>query len=272
MAGRSPTDYSMLDVPEVLGILFYPRPDYGSAEESGQAVDLMIPVGEGVQIGARFHPVGLQGANLLFFHGNGEIVADYDEMAPLYNGLGINFLPVDYRGYGRSSGRPTVTSMMRDAHAIYEYVRTWLPAQGYAGPFVVMGRSLGSASGLELAGSYADEIDGLIIESGFASFEPLLELIGASFRAGGAGSSGPVQNVDKIAAYSGPTLVIHAEFDHIIPFESGQALYEAAGSADKTFLMIPGANHNDLFFRGMRPYLAAVQDLVRRAGRARDKA
>jgi hypothetical protein len=265
MAERSGADYSMLDVPEVLGILFYPRPDFGSAEGSGQAVDLMIPVGERVEIGARFHPVGLQAANLLFFHGNGEIVADYDDMAPLYNGLGINFLPVDYRGYGRSSGRPTVTSMMRDAHAIYEYVRTWLPAQGYAGPFVVMGRSLGSASALELAGSYADEIDGLIIESGFASFKPLLELIGASVRAGGAGS-GPPQSMDKIAAYTGPTLVIHAQFDHIIPFESGQALYEAAGSTDKTFLMIPGADHNDLFFQGMRPYLAAVKDLVSRAG------
>jgi len=264
MAERSVADYSVLDVPEVLGILFYPRPDFGSSLELTEAVDLMIPVAEGVQIGARFHPAEPQAANLLFFHGNGEIVSDYDEMAPVYNSLGVNFLPVDYRGYGRSGGRPTVSAMISDAHAIHEYVRTWLPAQGYTGPFVVMGRSLGSASALELAGSHADEIDGLIIESGFASFGPLLDLIGASTDA----FPHLPQNVDKIAAYPGPTLVIHAEYDHIIPFESGRALYEASGSPDKTFLMIPGANHNDLFYQGVRPYLSAVRDLVDRAGRA----
>lgn len=51
---------------------------------------------------------------LLFFHGNGEIVEDYDDIAQIYLKLGINFLPVDYRGYGRSTGSPTVTAMMRD--------------------------------------------------------------------------------------------------------------------------------------------------------------
>ena len=45
--------------------------------------------------------------SILFFHGNGEIVADYDDLGPLYNRMGINFLAADYRGYGRSTGRPT---------------------------------------------------------------------------------------------------------------------------------------------------------------------
>jgi len=59
-----------------------------------------VPVADGAAVGARFH-IGSRGhANLLFFHGNGEIAADYDEIGPYYNRIGINFLAADYRGYG----------------------------------------------------------------------------------------------------------------------------------------------------------------------------
>jgi len=61
----------------------------------------------------------------------------------------------------------------------------------------------------------------------------------------------------------GPTLIIHAEFDHIIPFAEGQALYRASGARYKQLLQIPGANHNDIFMRGISSYLNAVADLCR---------
>jgi pimeloyl-ACP methyl ester carboxylesterase len=98
----------------------------------------------------------------------------------MYNRMGINFLPVDYRGYGCSTGRPTVTAMMRDCHVIFEFVKQWLEKNRYTGSFIVMGRSLGSASALELAANYKDRIDALIIESGFAHAGPLLQLLGAN--------------------------------------------------------------------------------------------
>jgi hypothetical protein len=41
-------------------------------------------------------------------------------------------------------------------------------------------------------------------------------------------------------------------------------LYEACPSDDKIFLPIPGANHNDIFMRGLQEYLAAVGDLVKK--------
>ena len=82
----------------------------------------------------------------------------------------------------------------------------------------------------------------------------------------GAGYSFEVTGIrkclDKIRDFDGPTLIIHAEQDHIIPFSDGQALYEACQSAEKTFLIIPGANHNDIFMRGMSEYMTAVKRLM----------
>ncbi len=135
--------------------------------------DLMIPVENDTVVGAGFHLAG-PGANILYFHGNGEIVADYDNLAEIYNDQGLNFLPVDYRGYGRSNSTPTVTSMLRDAGVIFEFVVRFLNRKQYTGPIIVMGRSLGSASALELSASHARKINGLIIESGFADTAALL--------------------------------------------------------------------------------------------------
>ncbi|MEW6262461.1 MAG: alpha/beta fold hydrolase [Thermodesulfobacteriota bacterium] len=251
-------DYSELDVPAVLSLIFYPRPDFGPPGDTG--LDLLIPVEAGIKVGARFHPAGRESPCILFFHGNGEIAADYDDLAPLFNRLEAGFLPVDYRGYGRSGGRPTVTGMIRDAHVILPWVRDWLNHEGYPGPLVVMGRSLGSASALELAHHYPDLVAGLIVESGFGRVEPLLALLGVD--PGIIGKKSRLENTAKISAYTGPTLIIHAEYDHLLPLAHGQALFEAAGAADKTLLKIPGADHNDIFLKGMDEYLRAVSALL----------
>jgi fermentation-respiration switch protein FrsA (DUF1100 family) len=204
--------------------------------------------------------------NLLFFHGNGEIVADYDEMGPLYNRMGINFLAVDYRGYGRSTGEPTITAMMRDCHLIFEFTLKWLKNKGYPGPLLGMGRSLGSASALELASHYKDRTSGLIIESGFAYAGPLLRLLGINPEAMGFKEEKGFRNLEKIKTWDKPALILHAELDHIIPFSDGEALYHACPAPDKTLLKVRGANHNDIFIRGFDDYMNAVKDLARRAG------
>jgi uncharacterized protein len=255
-------DYATLDRPEVLMFLFHPRQEWTGAPGRASASDVLIPVAKGVEIGARFHMSSSTAANLLFFHGNGEIVSDYDDLAPVYNHMDLNFLPVDYRGYGRSTGTPTVTGMMRDCHVIYEFVRHWLTDNGYSGPFIVMGRSLGSASAIELAAHYQGEIDGLIVESGFAYAEPLLRLLGIDAATLGFREEAGFRNVDKIRTYPNPTLIIHAEHDHIIPFSDGKALYEAGSAPQKTLVKITGANHNDIFARGFGQYMTAIKEFV----------
>jgi pimeloyl-ACP methyl ester carboxylesterase len=251
-------NYAILDRPEVLDRLFHPRPEWGGAER-GAGIDLDIPVTAGHTIGARWHLASPTAANLLFFHGNGEIVADYDELGPLYNTQGINLLAVDYRGYGRSSGEPSVAAMMADCHRILDYSREWLRSNSYTGPLILMGRSLGSASVLELAAAYPDRIQGLIIESGFAYAAPLLRLLGIDPEGLGFDETSGFANLDKIKIYDGPTLILHAEFDHIIPYSDSEALFAASPSSTKRHVKIPGANHNDIFLRGMDIYLDAVQ-------------
>jgi hypothetical protein len=147
---------------------------------------------------------------------------------------------------------------------IFDYVKKWLDKNDYPGPLVLMGRSLGSASVLELAMHYAAGIDGLIVESGFAYAGPLLALLGVATAAIGFEEAKGFRNIDKIHAFQKPTLIIHAEGDHIIPVSDGEALFEACSATDKTLLKIPGANHNDIFVHGLKDYMAAVAKLTQR--------
>ena len=259
-------NYSAFDRSNIPLVLFHPRPEWPLPMPGHESESVMIPVERDVEIGARFYLRDQDAPTILFFHGNGEIVADYDEIGMLYRKMGLNFMPVDYRGYGRSSGHPSVTAMMRDAHVAFDFVVKWRKARQQGGPLIVMGRSLGSASALELAFHYAREIDGLIVESGFAFIGPLLRLMGISMSALGLTEAMGPRNLDKIKTYSRPTLIIHAEFDQIIPFQEGQALFDACSSANKTLLKIPGANHNDIFFHGFVPYTEAMMALVETIG------
>ena len=270
MAATPPENYRLLDVPAVLLRLFHPRPEYGPAGSATTAQELLIPVAPEVAIGARFYAAGTSAPTLLFFHGNGEIVADYEDLGPIYTARGLNFFPVDYRGYGRSTGTPTVTAMMQDCHAILAFARDWLEARGVSGPLLVMGRSLGSASALELAASHPDRVDGLIIESGFAYAIPLLKLLGVPVWTIDLKEEDGFGNLEKIAAYEGPTLIIHAEHDHIIPFADGEALWEASSAADKKLLQIPGANHNDIFLHGIREYFDSIKSLAEKVKKGGD--
>lgn len=258
MIDISKIDYALLDQPAISNVLFHPRPEFGQPDSATDKSRIMIPVEADIHIGARFHLVERAAVNILFFHGNGEIVADYDEFGPVVNQLGINFLAVDYRGYGLSNGHPTATTMMRDSHVIFNFVSQWLSEHDYTGPLALMGRSLGSASVLELASHYAAQIDGLVVESGFARSAPLLHILGIDAAKIGFEEASGFQNAAKIRNFHKPTLIIHAEHDHIIPHSEGVQLFETCPAAEKTLMTIPNANHNNIFMRGLQDYLAAL--------------
>ena len=257
-------DYNVLDTHEVLGALFHPRKTAGPRQDTPAFKELLIPVDADTAIGACFHTPHAAGPAILFFHGNGEVAPDYDDIGPLFGRLGINFIVVDYRGYGCSSGRPTVSSMMTDCHRILDFIIDWLADNGFDGPRIVMGRSLGSAPAIELSMRHADRIDGLVVESGFAWAGPLLRLLGVDPDRIGFDESKGFANVDKIKKVTMPTAIIHAEFDHIIPYSDGEALHAACSAVDKTLVKIPGANHNDIFMRGLDRYLETISNLARK--------
>ena len=84
-------DFSFLDTPEILRIGFYPRKSPMKPSKPN-AKNHLIEVEKEVKIGCRFYTKGSDYPSLLYFHGNGEIVDDYDECSRFYNEIGINLL------------------------------------------------------------------------------------------------------------------------------------------------------------------------------------
>ncbi len=261
MSDISKINFSHLDKPELLNYLFHPRVDNSPGVSSENVFEIFIPVEKGISVHGQFYSTDKKNPVIIFFHGNGEIVSDYADLGPIYNSIGLNFLPVDYRGYGKSSGTPTVTNMMQDCLTVFDFIVNWLKKNNYEGPVVVMGRSLGSASALELAKKRSNEIDALIIESGFAQTLPLLKILGIHSEPLGLTEENCFRNIDKIGKFSKPTLIIHAQYDHIIPFQNGVDLYDKSPAENKTILEIKKADHNTIFYHGINDILKSIKKL-----------
>ena len=252
-------DYSLLDQPHILQFVFYPREDY--TPPPGKASDHSVPVERDLSVGCRLYPASESAPSILYFHGNGEVVYDYDWIATLYNKRGINLFVADYRGYGQSGGMPSFSNTVADSHLVFKYFRDTLKSSGYTGSLFVMGRSLGSLSATELASSYPKELKGLIIESGFASAVRLLMYLGGFISFPGLEQ---LENsiIDRIRSITMPALIIHGQWDEIIPFEQGEILYQNIGSKQKRLLPVPNAGHNDIMLTGMEQYFQAVTKFV----------
>jgi alpha-beta hydrolase superfamily lysophospholipase len=254
-----------LDQPEILERLLFPRREFSGEAGSKNGMVLTIHVAEGISIGCRFYPAKKDGPTILFFHGNGEITADYDYVAPLYQNRGINLFVADYRGYGISGGSPTCSALIGDSHPIFEGFLSFLDNHKYEGDLFVMGRSLGSAPAIEVACQYQDQLNGLIVESGFAGQTNQLIRLGVShlfedpFTVIGFG------NDIKIAHVHIPTLIIHGEKDQLIPVSEGQSLLALSGSSEKMALFVPGAGHNDLLESEPDQYMDGILSFIYKA-------
>ena len=225
--------------------------------------DHLIEVEKGINVGARFHLNNPATPTILFFHGNGEIAHEYDDIAAMFKQQKINFIIADFRGYGFSNGTPTAKNTQRDAHPVLDYVLRHLKKENYIDPLILMGRSLGSVSVMELAQRYPDDFRGLIIESGFANEEPLFRLFGITPEQFGFKIEDGFQNGTKISKYLGPLLVIHAQQDHIIPFSQGEELINLCPSKKKKLVSIPNANHNNILGVNPQKYFEEVYRFIK---------
>lgn len=256
-------DYSLLDRIALRAPLFYPQRSESSPPAF--ATDHLIEVASDVSLGARFYLGDIDWPTILYFHGNGEVAADHDDIAPHYHRIGINLFVADYRGYGQSSGQPTFVSLIADAHAVAERFHAMLDDRQMRGPRFVMGRSLGAHPALELAARRPDRLRGVIIESGAADMRRLYERFAApapSIEAEALIAS----NESKIACVTLPALLLHGERDTLIPPVFAQHVHDLIRSAERTIVIIARAGHNDIFWVGGERYLGAVQRFVRQHG------
>ena len=260
-AEDSMTEPERLDQPQITEILFHPR-QTGRTPPPAETMDIDLPVGDDAVIGCRLFSAGPSDPLILFFHGNGETVPDYDEVGPLYTRLNINFLVVDYRGYGWSSGNPSASAMIRDGKVLFTSLREWLTANGYDGPLFIMGRSLGSASAIDLAARYNDQLAGLIIESGFAETIPLARTLGIDLAAMGLTEKDGFRNDSKIEKVLIPTLIIHGGQDSLIPLRQAELLHAACGARSKELQIVPGADHNSLMATAGMLYFQTIRQFL----------
>lgn len=261
-------DYSFLDLPEILEVLFpvaysplyfrvpsYPLP----------GITRFIEVEAGIKIGCGFWARGKELPTILYFHGNGEAVDGHDWIAQFYNERGINLFVADYRGYGLSNGRPTVSNMLSDAHQIFRGFKNIVEKEGYRAALFVMGRSLGSLPAIELAYHYQGELKGLIVESGSANnFRRLWSYL-RLWEKEKLLEESPILNKVKVRSIRIPTCIIHGELDELLPLEEGMELYQNSGAAEKDLLIIPAAGHNDLMIKGHELYFGKIEEFVQKA-------
>jgi uncharacterized protein len=180
--------------------------------------------------------------HVLLCHGNGGNIGDRVLHAELLTAVGFDVLMFDYRGYGRSTGKPDEEGTYRDARA----AREALLGQPGVDPDRVfyLGESLGGAVAVELASAYPPA--GLLLLSAFTSVR---EMAKVHYKV----LPGPLvpdvyNNADRIGELHVPLLVIHGDRDDIVPVEQGRALYEAA-PGPKQIRVVEGAGHNDILDR-----------------------
>jgi uncharacterized protein len=174
---------------------------------------------------------------VLLCHGNGGNISHRLEYYQVLLGLGLNVFAFDYRGYGRSAGRPSEAGTYLDAEAAYD----WLLHKGFkAEQIVPLGESLGGAIATELA--VRRPVGGLILQSTFTSvpdigaelfpFLPVRWICSIQYN-----------TLSKLPKVKVPVLVAHSPADTIVPFAHGEKLF-AAANEPKLFCKMNG-DHND---------------------------
>jgi uncharacterized protein len=248
----------------IASAVFFPRPDMPYGPNAPDAWDHLFEVEETIRLRLRVFPSIVTAPDILFFHGNGETARDYDPAAEEYRKLPATLWAGEYRGYGPSTGAPSVQTFGQDAHKTLDQVIALRAEQQRRGPLLVMGRSLGSAPAIELAAHRSSDLDGVIIESGFARIVPLLEICGVPAQSLCVTEQWGPRNLEKMGTVSLPLLILHAEQDQIIPIEDAELLHAAARDPDRTFVRIPHAGHNDIQIQAGASYFEHIGRLLTR--------
>lgn len=239
--------------------LFFPRPD--PIPGPPDCEEIYVEVEEKINVHCRRHPSPQARFSLLFFHGNGEVVSDYDDIVGAFAALGAETIVCDYRGYGKSGGAPSLRNALEDAKVIYRYLRD----NGQLRSDVcVMGRSLGAAPAIELCSKFS-EISSCIIESGYADPVPLVERRGLRIDQTTPEEDALFNNSLKIKKVQCPLLIMHGEDDFLISPEEAKLNYSQAGSKEKTLIILEGVGHNDMmmaenggYFSGMKRFFESM--------------
>ena len=222
--------------------------------------DVFLDTDDGVRLHGWYIP--RQGAKrtLLFFHGNAGNISHRGDSVEIFHRLGLNVFIFDYRGYGKSQGKPDEKGLYQDASAAWRYLNN--EREFSQDDIILFGRSLGGAVAAKLAAEV--QPGGLILESTFSSardvanavFPILSRMIFLRF------DFNTTSHVRRVAC---PVLVLHSPNDEIIPFRLGEKVFQAANEP-KSFVKMRG-DHNSGFLTSQPDYERTLGAFVSPANR-----
>jgi fermentation-respiration switch protein FrsA (DUF1100 family) len=196
---------------------------------------------------------------LVYCHGNGEHVADLANLVfRLQSYLSATVFVFDYRGYGRSRGKPIENGCVADGLA----AQRWLAdREGVAtNEVIVMGRSIGG--GVAVAMAAEQGAHALVLENTFSRMTDAAAALYPWL---------PVRlvmrnrynSLRRIERCDSPLFQCHGTADEIVPIELGRRLHEAAPSPLKHFFEIPNGRHNDtpppVYYSALAQFLDQVE-------------
>jgi fermentation-respiration switch protein FrsA (DUF1100 family) len=220
--------------------------------------ELFVPTDDGERLQGVLLTDSASPKLILYFHGNaGNISCRVRELLTLRQ-TGASVLGISYRGFGKSSGRPSEQGIYRDGAAAYRYAVDTLhfsPDHIY-----VVGRSIGTTVAITTAINHP--IAGLVLVTPLTTGKaygkahglgPIAFLTGNAFN-----------NLGKCGRITVPVLVIHGTKDEVIPYSMGKTIYNQIRTK-KTFVTIQDGYHNDLEFVDSVSYWSALSAFVNAA-------
>ena len=216
--------------------------------------------------------IGTPKGTVIHFHGNAQNMTAHFAYVAWLPAEGFNLFVFDYRGYGKSAGKPDRQGVYEDSLAALNYVER-RPDIAHD-RLIVLGQSLGGANAIVALGSSPRRgVRAVAIDSAFSSYlgivrdklreMPLLSwfrwplsylLIGDRLS--------PEAYIGRIAPT--PLLLIHGTADGVIPYGQGKRLFERAGEP-KQFWTIDGGNHTEAFAEPGSPYRRRLVDFFNEA-------
>jgi fermentation-respiration switch protein FrsA (DUF1100 family) len=231
---------------ETCAQFYYPdRREYQTPDEAGLGYEsITFDSEDGTQLHGWFIPATLPAlGTVIHFHGNAQNLTAHFSFVKWLPEEGFNLLLFDYRGYGRSKGKPSRIGVHQDAIAALQYAVARDDIDSNS--LLVLGQSLGGAVAITaLASSNAPAVCGIAVESTFDSFTAIAGEKAPAILVALAVSDAlsPIAVVANLAPT--PILFIHGTSDKVVPYRRGKALY-AAAEEPKGLWTVKGGRHTE---------------------------
>ena len=224
-------------------LIFYPSREFCSspAEEGIPHEEIFIATEDGKKLHGYFFPHKEKTTKtIIYLHGNAQNVSDwYPAPIGIQKHVPVNALLVDYCGYGKSTGKPTIHGVITDAVAMYDF----LIKRGYKPEDIsVYGRSIGGAIALELA--VRKKLKSIVVQSSFTSLVDIAKEI-YPFVPGALIQNNHWNSKELIKKINCPVLISHGDRDEIVNVSHSYKLYKLANEPKK-LIILKGASHNDI--------------------------